>query len=202
MVGDARPRRPAGLPRPHRDTVDGHAPEEPDRSDGRVTGRDAVQTRRAAADLSPREATATFPELFGAEVRRDPDAVAVVCADERLTYGELDARADRLAGALAARGAGPEAVVALALPPSVALVVAQVAVLKTGAAYLPVDPDLPADRIAFMLTDAAPVCVVAERNFTVPVPVPLVSVDAVGDAAPVPPRPANPAYVIYTSGST
>ncbi|WP_203997172.1 non-ribosomal peptide synthetase, partial [Virgisporangium aurantiacum] len=159
-----------------------------------MTGRDAVK-----AGLS------TFPELFEAQARRDPDAVAVVCADGRLTYGELDARADRLAGALAARGAGPEAVVALALPPSVGLVVAQVAVLKSGAAYLPVDPDLPADRIAFMMADAAPVCVVADpetalRDFTAPVP--LVSVDAAGDAAPVPPRPANPAYVIYTSGST
>ncbi|NED83345.1 AMP-binding protein, partial [Streptomyces sp. SID11233] len=74
--------------------------------------------------------------------------------DEQLTYAELDARAARLAHALVARGAGPERVVALAVPRSADMIVAEVAVLKAGAAYLPVDTDYPADRVAYMLEDA------------------------------------------------
>jgi len=103
---------------------------------------------------------ASFPELFTAQVRRAPDAVAVVCEDVALTYRELDARANRLAHALVARGAGPERAVALAVPRSADLVVAALAVLKSGAAYLPLDLDHPSERIAWMLDDARPVCAV------------------------------------------
>ncbi len=98
---------------------------------------------------------ATLPELFAAAAARDPGATAVVCEDERLTYAELDARAERLAGLLAARGCGPEDVVAVALPRSPQLVVALLAVSKAGAAFLPLDLDYPADRLAFMLADSA-----------------------------------------------
>ncbi|MGW3961742.1 non-ribosomal peptide synthase/polyketide synthase [Amycolatopsis sp. NPDC005003] len=148
----------------------------------------------------------TLTELIEAQAARTPDAVAVVSRDERLTFAELDARADRLARLLAARGAGPERIVALALGRSVEIVVAQLAVLKTGAAYLPVDPDYPAERIAFMLADAKPVVVVTRPGTPPPVDDVLVldGSEAHGPAAPlgrsVP--PTAPAYVIYTSGST
>ncbi|SEC47016.1 non-ribosomal peptide synthase domain TIGR01720/amino acid adenylation domain-containing protein [Amycolatopsis tolypomycina] len=148
----------------------------------------------------------TLTELIEAQAARTPDAVAVVSRDERLTFAELDARADRLARLLAARGAGPERVVALALPRSVEIVVAQLAVLKTGAAYLPVDPDYPPERIAFMLADANPVVVVTRPGTPVPADNVLVldGSEAHRPAAPLArsvPLSA-PAYVIYTSGST
>ncbi|MDQ7803082.1 non-ribosomal peptide synthase/polyketide synthase [Amycolatopsis sp. A133] len=148
----------------------------------------------------------TLTELIEAQAARTPDAVAVVSREERLTFAELDTRADRLARLLAARGAGPERIVALALPRSVEIVVAQLAVLKTGAAYLPVDPDYPAERIAFMLADAKPVVVVTKPGTPLPVADVLVldGSEADGAAAPVAPSVplTAPAYVIYTSGST
>ncbi|MEV7094866.1 non-ribosomal peptide synthase/polyketide synthase [Amycolatopsis sp. NPDC051045] len=149
----------------------------------------------------------TLTDLIEAQAARTPDAVAVVSRDERLTFAELDARADRLARLLAARGAGPERIVALALGRSVEIVVAQLAVLKTGAAYLPVDPDYPAERIAFMLADAKPVVVVTKPGTPLPVDDVLVldGSEAQGPAAPLAARSVSlsaPAYVIYTSGST
>ncbi|MET8560980.1 amino acid adenylation domain-containing protein, partial [Streptomyces flaveolus] len=103
------------------------------------------------------ETTGDAPaELFEAVVARTPDAVALVFDGAPVSYGELNARANRLARLLVGRGAGPERVVALAVPRSVEMVVALLAVLKSGAAYLPVDPGYPAERIAFMLEDARP----------------------------------------------
>ncbi|KPI15380.1 amino acid adenylation domain protein [Actinobacteria bacterium OK074] len=137
-----------------------------------------------------------LPEVFEARVGECPGAVAVVSGDVALSYGELNARANRLAHALIERGVGPESIVALALPRSAELVVAVLAVLKAGAAYLPLDPDYPAARRAFMVEDARPVLVL----------------DDIGDVDPGPGypesnpsvavRPEHPAYVIYTSGST
>lgn len=98
-------------------------------------------------------------ELFRAQVDRTPDAAAIISTRETLTFAELNERANRLAHWLVARGAGPERVVALRLPRSVEILVAQLAVLKAGAAYLPIDPAYPADRIEFMLTDCAPLLV-------------------------------------------
>ncbi|MET8995576.1 non-ribosomal peptide synthase/polyketide synthase [Amycolatopsis sp. NPDC004169] len=148
----------------------------------------------------------TLTELIEAQAARTPDAVAVVSHGERLTFAELDTRADRLARLLAARGAGPERIVALALPRSVDIVVAQLAVLKTGAAYLPVDPDYPAERIAFMLADAQPVVVVTLPGTPVPGGNVLVLAGSEGHGPATPlgrsVPPAAPAYVIYTSGST
>ncbi|MFC4062436.1 AMP-binding protein, partial [Planomonospora corallina] len=102
----------------------------------------------------------TIVEEFAARVAAAPEAVAVVCGDEALTYAELDARAQALARRLAWLGVGPERFVALVVPRSVELVVAVLGVLKAGGAYVPVDPSYPADRVAFMVQDAAPMAVV------------------------------------------
>ncbi|MFE9746688.1 non-ribosomal peptide synthase/polyketide synthase [Saccharothrix saharensis] len=133
-----------------------------------------------------------FVELVEAQVARTPDAVALTGAAD-VTYAELNARANRLAHHLIGLGAGPERIVALRLPRSVDLLVAELAVLKAGAAFLPVDPEYPAERIAFMLDDARPLVVLDGP----------VDVSGHPDTNPgVVVRPEHPAYVIYTSGST
>ncbi|MFF5488382.1 amino acid adenylation domain-containing protein [Streptomyces virginiae] len=152
----------------------------------------------------------TLVELFERQVARTPDAPATVFRGERLSYAELDARAERLAGALRARGAGPEEIVAVALHRSTEMVVSLLAVLKSGAAYLPVDPSLPADRIAYLLSDAAPVLLLADDEVAGALPaaadLPRLDPGALhdGDTAVAGPAalPGHPAYVIYTSGST
>ncbi|RSM36803.1 non-ribosomal peptide synthetase [Amycolatopsis balhimycina DSM 5908] len=148
----------------------------------------------------------TLPELFAAQVARTPDHPALVFEDEELSYAELDAVSNRLARVLAARGAGPERVVALALPRSAHLVTAILAVLKTGAAYLPLDPGYPADRIAFMLEDAQPALVLATAETAIPGALPLDDPDVLAGVPDAPLDvvlgPEHPAYVIYTSGST
>ncbi|MFE7932588.1 non-ribosomal peptide synthase/polyketide synthase [Streptomyces sp. NPDC057456] len=158
----------------------------------------------------------TWPRMFAEQVAARPHEVALVHEDVRLTYAELDARAARLAHALVARGAGPETVVALAVPRSADMIVAEVAVLKAGAAYLPVDTDYPADRIAYMLDDARPVCLVttAEILPDLPPDIEALVLDAPDTIAELAARPAHgpsaadgltaahAAYVIYTSGST
>ncbi|MGW1893342.1 non-ribosomal peptide synthase/polyketide synthase [Streptomyces sp. NPDC002004] len=160
----------------------------------------------------------TLVDLFEAQAARVPDAIAVTCAGDRLDYATLDARAARLAHRLAEYGAGPERYVALALPRSTELVVAVLAVLKTGAAYLPIDPGLPAERVAQLLQDAVPVALVtttatAGSAGDTGVPVlalddPAVTADLAARPAGGPagrsrrPLPESPAYAIYTSGST
>ncbi|WP_155385882.1 non-ribosomal peptide synthetase [Catellatospora paridis] len=113
---------------------------------------------------------ATWPELFTDQVAGRRDEIALVYEQTSLTYGQLDAAANRLAHALIARGAGPERVVGLCLPRSAEMIVAQVAVLKAGAAYLPLDPDYPADRIAYMVDDARPVCLVTTVDLAAVLP--------------------------------
>ncbi|MFD0304166.1 amino acid adenylation domain-containing protein [Streptomyces sp. NPDC127119] len=152
----------------------------------------------------------TLAELWSEQARRTPDAPALVAADERLSYAELAGRVDRLAARLAHRGAGPDRIVAVALPRSVELVVAILAVVQAGAAYLPVDLDHPAGRIAAMVADAGPILVLtdAKNAAAVPGPTPKLLLDepiepnAPVCAQPVRPLPAHPAYVIFTSGST
>ncbi|MER7466551.1 amino acid adenylation domain-containing protein, partial [Streptomyces sp. NPDC097981] len=150
-----------------------------------------------AADGAARPAPgAILPALLRAVAEERPEAVALVCGDRELTYGRLDAWANRLAHALIAQGVGPERVVGVALPRSVESVVAVLAVLKAGAAYLPVDPGYPAARIAFMLEDARPTVVIDDPSM----------VAEVGDRPDTDPAVVvdvrHPAYVIYTSGST
>ncbi|MGH3875276.1 MAG: amino acid adenylation domain-containing protein, partial [Pseudonocardiaceae bacterium] len=157
---------------------------------------------------------ATLAQLFEAQVLRSPHAPAVIAGGEVVSFAELNARANRLARLLVARGAGPERVVALALPRSVDIVVAQLAVVKAGAAFLPLDPAYPAERIAFMVADAAPVLALAQGEPAGLAEIPVLVLDdpavlaAMGEgdltdadrSAPL--VPAHPAYVIYTSGST
>ncbi|MGW0893102.1 amino acid adenylation domain-containing protein [Saccharopolyspora sp. NPDC002578] len=153
-------------------------------------------------------------ELFERHAAARPDAPAVSCGQRRLTYGELNARANRLARELTSRGAGPGRLVALALPRGTELVVALLAVLKSGAGYLPLDPAYPAERLRATLADAHPRLVLAVRDTADALPAeaaPLVLDDAAvaaavdaradGDLA-VPIGPGDTAYVIYTSGST
>jgi amino acid adenylation domain-containing protein len=152
-------------------------------------------------------------ELIERQVRATPHAVAVVCGDESLTYQEMDVRANRLAHRLRALGAGPGTLVALCLDRSVNLIAAPLAVWKAGCAYVPLDPEFPRERLAFMLRDSAAGIVVAESKLLdrLPSSVPhLVCLDRDQEAqevesaqAPIPPgKPDNLAYVIYTSGST
>ncbi|PPK65378.1 non-ribosomal peptide synthetase [Actinokineospora auranticolor] len=133
----------------------------------------------------------TLPRLLRAQARHTPDAPAIIAGDTVLTYRELDERTDRVARAFAELGAGPETVVAVRLGRSAELVIASLAATKAGAAYLPVDPNYPAERIAYMLDDARPVLVVDDPALP----------EAPGGELRGPSLD-NPAYVIYTSGST
>ncbi|OLL72720.1 Siderophore biosynthesis non-ribosomal peptide synthetase [Pseudonocardia sp. Ae168_Ps1] len=162
---------------------------------------------------SPSDDLATWPELFAERVAADPDAVAVVCRDSSLTYAELDERTARLASVLVARGAGPETLVALAVPRGIELVVAQVAILRSGAAYLPVDPDQPSARTGLVLDDARPALLLSTREVAADLPgdLPAVLLDDDADRAEIAAAPPvappvtdvrSAAYVIHTSGST
>ncbi|MBV9774302.1 MAG: LLM class flavin-dependent oxidoreductase, partial [Gemmatimonadetes bacterium] len=122
-----------------------------------------------ATDL-PWDDTATVPRLIEAQARRTPLAEALVSGDERLTYAELDRRAERLARELAARGVGPEARVGLLLERTAEMVVAMLAVLKAGGAYVPLDPAYPAERLAFMLEDSGARVLVTQPGLAVRVP--------------------------------
>ncbi|WP_169732910.1 non-ribosomal peptide synthetase [Haloechinothrix halophila] len=173
-------------------------------------------------DTSVELPATTMPEMFTERVVATPDAVAVVfdpsdgCSGdlvEELTYAELDDRAGRLAGALRECGVGPERFVAVAMPKSAELIVALVAIAKSGAGYLPVDPAYPPQRIAYMLSDTDPALVVTTAAIAESLPegCPTLVLDDPGTLADitsrepqpaVKPRPEHPAYLIYTSGST
>ncbi|WP_405774627.1 amino acid adenylation domain-containing protein [Streptomyces sp. NBC_00859] len=163
------------------------------------------------ADLS----AGSLPELFAAQVARTPDAVAIVAGGAAVTYAELDARANRLARHLAAQGVRPESVVGVCLERGADLIVAILAVLKSGGAYLPMDPAYPADRIAYMVEDAAPAAVIASTGTAGVLPATeaavvmldeaetVAALAGLDDAAPdVTILPEHAAYVMYTSGST
>ena len=142
---------------------------------------------------------------------RTPEAVALTCGDRSLTYREVDEAANRLAHMLVGHGVGPGECVALLVPRSAEAVVAILAVLKTGAAYLPIDPGLPDARVGFMLADAAPMAVIttaglrsrldghdAGRSSISTIP----AVDTQPSTALPVPAPDDVAYLIYTSGTT
>ena len=152
-------------------------------------------------------------QLFEDQARRTPGADAIIYRDERLTYNELDGRANQLARHLEALGVGPETLVAVACERSPELVVALLGILKAGAAYLPLDLSYPPERLAFMLEDAAVPVLLTQDRLRAALPMcdaRVVSLDsdwpeiATASTEEVPARalPDNPAYVIYTSGST
>ncbi|GAB2731747.1 non-ribosomal peptide synthetase [Kitasatospora kifunensis] len=160
--------------------------------------------------------SATTVELFERQAAATPEATALVHGDTALSYAELDAGANRLAHHLTALGLGPEQIVALACPRTPELLVAMLAVLKTGAAYLPLDLDHPRERLAFMVRDAAPVLVLTGGAAVLDLPegtsslsladpglvAALAGHPATKPDPSVPPSPENAAYVLYTSGST
>ncbi|MEV4126453.1 non-ribosomal peptide synthase/polyketide synthase [Nocardia sp. NPDC049707] len=160
--------------------------------------------------------TATLTERFALAAALDPTAVAVRAGTRSLTYAELDAWSNRLARRLIAAGVGPEALVAVALPRSVELVVALVAVIKAGGGYLPIDPNYPADRIEYVLDDARPICAITSTAAELTpgwFGGPVLDIAAANrgsiDSSAItqaqrraPLNPAHTAYVIYTSGST
>ncbi len=172
---------------------------------------DAWGNRAVLTQLAP--PAVSIPELFAAQVARTPDAVALSCQGPSMTYRELDDAANRLAHLLAGHGAGPRRCVALLLERSAQAVVAIVATLKTGAAYLPIDPSLPAARIEFMVTDAAPIAAITSAGLQSRLDtcdLPVIDVSDIDDPRiPAYPHSALPApaaddiaHLIYTSGTT
>jgi amino acid adenylation domain-containing protein len=150
-------------------------------------------------------------DLFRKVAECTPDAIALDEESARLTYRELDERSDRLARLLRARGARPDRVVAICMGRSIHAVIAVLAVWKSGAAYMPIDPGLPEERIRFLLSDAKPEIILTRSDWPLgltPLSVALVFVDAEdaapesGEGLPALERPGDLAYVIYTSGST
>ncbi len=163
-------------------------------------------------------AAETLTELLRTSAAQSPAAIAVICGDESLTYAELEARATTLARALGTYGAGPGVLVGICMERSVEMVVALVGVLKSGSAYVPLDPEYPADRLAFMLADAQCPVVLTQERVVDGVLASIASADSMmlsidrdwsriaADAAAAPPGvaagPDDLAYMIYTSGST
>ncbi|MCD4522602.1 amino acid adenylation domain-containing protein, partial [Burkholderia pseudomallei] len=191
----------------------------------------ALIARANATELDwPAAQRAPLFAQFEAAARARPDAIALECfassdggdgARAQMRYGELDAKADRVAAALAASGVRPDSVVALCVERSFDMVVALVGTMKARAAYLPVDPDYPAERIAYLLGDAKPPVVITQAHLRARVDAALAGADAavvtvdellaraagaepeaerVAAAADV--APGQLAYLIYTSGST
>ncbi|HET7463746.1 MAG TPA: amino acid adenylation domain-containing protein, partial [Longimicrobium sp.] len=180
---------------------------------GEAERRVVVETWNATAAVA--DAGEPFVHArFEAQARRTPGAAALVFEGETLSYGELNARANRLAHHLRALGVGPDARVAICVERGPAMVVGALAVLKAGGAYLPLDPEYPHERLRYTLEDGAPVALLAGsaplglfEDVRVPVldleaPRPAWADEPDGDPERVALSPAHLAYVIYTSGST
>ncbi|WP_043594134.1 jagaricin-like haemolysin non-ribosomal peptide synthetase HmlG [Chromobacterium haemolyticum] len=191
---------------------------QPEQAPSRLPLLDADETRLLLEqDDEAASAPATLLPLIEASAAAAPEATALSDERRNLSYGELNRRANQLARRLIALGVGPEDIVAIALPRSADTVVALLAALKAGAAYLPLDLDYPPARIAFMLKDAAPRCVLTLSDATLPDGAARLDLDdpalqehlaSLPDGNPAdservrPLRPSHPAYLIYTSGST
>ncbi|MET0647638.1 MAG: amino acid adenylation domain-containing protein [Pyrinomonadaceae bacterium] len=163
------------------------------------------------ATAEARPAPVCIHELFEAQAVATPDRTALICGETRISYGELNARAERLADELAGLGVGPEVLVGVCAERGPELVVALLAVLKAGGAYVPMDPAYPKTRLQFMAEDAAVNILLTHSRAAADLPQSSARVVEM-DAAPAAPpaaratrraaRPDNLAYVIYTSGST
>jgi amino acid adenylation domain-containing protein len=152
-------------------------------------------------------------QLFEAQVERTPDAVAVVCREQHLTYAELNRRANQLAHRLRRLGVGPDVLVGLCLERSLEMVVGLLGILKAGGAYVPLDPTYPPERLAFMLADSHASVLITQERLTTRLRDYSIQVicldrpdgellDASTDDLVSEVRPDNIVYVIYTSGST
>lgn len=158
---------------------------------------------------------ASVVDLFNAQVARSPNALALSCGGERLDYSELDRRANRLARVLIARGAGPDHLIGLCIERSVETMVSLLAILKSGAGYLPLDAHQPTARLALMIEEARPCLIITDLGTLSRLPTtaaPLLVIDHAATVDLVSSQldghvdsdvsPQNIAYVIYTSGST
>ncbi|KFN01510.1 non-ribosomal peptide synthetase [Bacillus clarus] len=159
-----------------------------------------------------------LPALFEQQAHENPNKIAVACDELKLTYKELNERANQLAHVLIEKGVRPSQFVALAFPRSVEMVISMLAVLKAGAAYLPIDPEYPAERVRYIFCDASPVCVITHSSVSASLPieseVPQIVLNSaetkmalqtyshVNVASTNDMSLLNPAYTIYTSGST
>jgi amino acid adenylation domain-containing protein len=168
---------------------------------------------------APDAAARCVHELFAEQAARTPDAVALACGDETLTYAQLHRRSGALARRLAALGVGPEVRVGICVERGVEMVVALLGILQAGGAYVPLDPQYPAERLAYMLADAGAALLLTQERLRDRLPafggeVVVLDGDGGDDARSVDPSargshavlraasPENLAYVIYTSGST
>jgi len=195
---------------------------DPDRKLGEIDLLGAEERHRIlrALNATAREVPGKcIHELFEEQVEKNPQAVAVVYEKQYLTYGELNERANQLAHYLIGRGIGPEDLVGICIERSLEMILAILGILKAGAAYLPLDPQYPTERLAFIVEDAGPACVLATDGIAPHLPAwerlvilgekketPEVSArsvrnprerDRIGKVTS-----GNAAYVIYTSGST
>jgi len=201
----------------HLDALVGEALAAPDRPLATLPLLSPAERHQLMREWNDTGAPAPSPvglhELFEARAERTPEAVAALSAAAgQLSYRQLDASAERLAGRLRELGAGPEVVVGVALERTPDLVVALLGILKSGAAYLPLDPSYPPERLAFQLADSRAALLVTEERSLARFPEPRPRVvlwgrDRLADGLPSPgaaaPVPAERlAYVIYTSGST
>ncbi|MEX2587463.1 MAG: amino acid adenylation domain-containing protein, partial [Actinomycetota bacterium] len=182
------------------------------------TGPSALQ---ALGDVGRVAADLTWPAMFEDQVARRPNSVAAVCASDRVTYAELNGSSNQLARLLIARGVAVEQVVAIAVPCSIQLVISLIAVMKAGAAYLPLDPNLPDQRLSHMVSDSGATVLLTTRELANRMrqvaQIPMIVLDSPEPAAllrelpvenldagecPIPDGLNHAAYVIYTSGST
>jgi amino acid adenylation domain-containing protein/non-ribosomal peptide synthase protein (TIGR01720 family) len=173
--------------------------------------RDSLATWGNRAVLAkPLSAPVSIPAMFAAQAARVPDSVAMSCGEQSWTYRRLDESSNRLAHLLTAHGAGPGQRVALLLPRSAEAIVAILAVLKSGATYVAVDPAVPEARMQFVLDDAAPVAAITTAELTdrldgrdlLVVDFDDPAIDSQPTTAVTGPAPDDIAYVIYTSGTT
>ena len=176
----------------------------------RAIDREQLQAWNRTASGVP--GAATVLDFFAAHVRRTPERTAVIDDDRQLSYGDLDRQSQRLAHALRAVGVGPGKLAGICMDRSPEMVIGLLAILKAGAAYVPLDPDYPAERIRHAVADAALTAILSQAHLVAKLPagpatvIPIESVNldqTEADSGPFPsPSPDDPLYVIYTSGST
>ncbi|MCU7707495.1 AMP-binding protein, partial [Streptomyces albidoflavus] len=174
------------------------------------------ERERVVREWAGTEGVAPWPGTLHSQVAEraaeHPDTVAVVCGEDALTYGELDRSANQLAHHLISLGAGPGHLVGLSVERSTDMAVGLLGIMKTGAAYLPLDPAYPADRLTYMLEDSGARLLITHHHTTRPAPADIQVIDLNAERETLAQQPTTApsttvtpddlAYVIYTSGST